>query len=213
MSDNDISTKWLARVKKLHAISESGLAFSPEEFDKERFEEISLIAREMIADLADLPIQPITDLITPHHKRYVTPQVEVRGAVFNDDKILLVQERSDGKWTLPGGYADVGLTPVQNIEKEIWEESGLKVSTSVLYSLRHKASGDYRPDVREFYKLYFLCQFKGNNPQPRASMETSDAGFFALDALPELSTGRVIERDITDAFLFHRHGAKQTLFE
>jgi len=213
LNDIEISSKWLARVKKLHAIAESGLAFSPEEFDKERFEEISLIAREMIADLADLPLQPITDLITPYHKRYVTPQVEVRGAVFNHDKILLVQEKSDGKWTLPGGYADVGLTPVQNIEKEIWEESGLDVSTSILYSIRHKASGDYRPDVREFYKLYFLCQSQHQNPTPKASMETSDAGFFALDELPELSTGRVIERDITDAFLFHKHGATQTIFE
>lgn len=213
MSSPEVSKNWLERIKKLHAIAESGLAFSPEEFDKERFEEISLIAREMMADLANLPLASISELVTPFHRRYVTPQVEVRGAVIHNNQILLVQEKSDGKWTLPGGYADVGLTPVQNIEKEILEESGLRVSATTLYSVRHKASGEYRPDVREFYKLYFLCEADDEKPRPKASMETSDAGFFSMENLPELSTGRVIERDLLDAFSFHQKRQQFTIIE
>ena len=116
---------WLNYIKRLHSLAESGLAFSPEEFDKERYEEISEICRTMMSELAVTPVQTINDLVTPFHQRYVTPQVEVRGAIFKENKILLVQEKSDSKWTMPGGYADVGLTAVQNIQKEISEEDCL----------------------------------------------------------------------------------------
>ena len=189
-------------IKRLHAIAESGLAFSPEPFDQERFEEISHIARQMLADFAQMPIDVITDLIDPIEKRYVTPQVEVRGAIINHGKILLVKEKSDGKWTLPGGYADVGLTPIENVEKEIFEEAGLVASCSRLYALRHKAAGAYRPDIREFYKLYFLCE-ADPNAVPKAGLETDAAAYFSLTDLPELSRGRTIERDLTDAFEFY----------
>ncbi|GAB2682421.1 NUDIX hydrolase N-terminal domain-containing protein [Aliiglaciecola sp. 3_MG-2023] len=209
MSNLVNSTIWLSYVKRLHAIAESGLAFSPEEFDRERFEEISQIARQMMSDLASVPVNQISDLVTPFHRRYVTPQVEVRGAVIKDNKILLVQEKSDKKWTLPGGYADVGLTAVENIKKEIEEEANVQVSHPRLISLRHKASGDYDPDIREFYKILFLCD-PIEPVKPLAGMETCGADFFALDEIPPLSTGRTIMRDLQDAFIYFADQQKLT---
>ncbi|WJG07770.1 NUDIX hydrolase N-terminal domain-containing protein [Aliiglaciecola sp. LCG003] len=205
-------TLWLNRIKRLHAIAETGLAFSPEEFDQQRFREISLISREMLADLANLPIEPITDLVTPFHRRYVTPQIEVRGAVFQKNKILLVQEKSDLKWTLPGGYADVGLSAVENLKKEMLEEAGIAISQCQLIALRHKASGDYDLDIREFYKLIFLCETP-QHVKPTPGMETCGADFFPLNHLPPLSTGRTIVRDINDAMQFHLGNTQQTLIE
>ncbi|GAA6183271.1 NUDIX hydrolase N-terminal domain-containing protein [Aliiglaciecola sp. NS0011-25] len=212
MSDKDHASIWLSHVKRLHAIAESGLAFSPEEFDRERFTEISHIAQQMMSDLASVPVKQISDLVTPFHRRYVTPQVEVRGAVIKDGKILLVQEKSDKKWTLPGGYADVGLTAVQNIKKEIEEEANVYVSHTRLISLRHKASGDYDPDIRDFYKMLFLCEPIEPINQT-AGMETCGADFFTLQQIPPLSTGRTIMRDLQDAFAYHADQNKLTTIE
>jgi hypothetical protein len=105
-----MENQWLAYAKQLFSIAESGLAFCKDEFDIERFQEISVIARSMMADLAGTKIQYLPDLIQRPNSLYVTPQIEVRGAVFRDNKILLVQEKTDRKWSLPGGYADVGLS-------------------------------------------------------------------------------------------------------
>lgn len=208
----NLNHQWLAYAKRLHALAESGLAFSPDEFDRERYEEISILARQMMADLANTKVEQISEIVTPYHRRYVTPQVEVRGAMFFEQKILLVQEKSDGKWTLPGGYADVGFSAVENIIKEVDEEAGLPVVSASLYAVRHKAMGNYDPDIREFYKLFFLCQ-SVEDPKPKAGMETQDAAFFDLNQLPPLSTGRTIERDIQDAFFFLNNPQAATIIE
>lgn len=203
---------WLTQLKRLHAIAESGLAFSQDHFDIERYEEISLIVKQMLANITNLPIEPINDLITPFHRRYVTPQVEVRGAVFQSNNILLVREKSDGKWALPGGYADVGLTPVQNICKEIQEEANIQVCDCELVAIRHKASGPYDEDVRDFYKLIFLCHTK-EKTTPKGGLETDNAAFFNLNELPVLSTGRTIVRDIHDANAFFNGDVKDVIVD
>ena len=203
---------WLTHLKRLHALAESGLAFVNDEFDKERYEEIALLSRTMLEDLCNIDIQTLGLVLSNEVKRYVTPQVAVRGAVFKGDKILLVKEKMDGLWTLPGGYADVGLSAVENVEKEVWEEAGLTVSVDKLYALRHKAKGDYDPDVREFYILFFLCQHEGDY-QVATGPETTDVGFFGLDEIPALSTSRVIMRDIQDSFAANNAGKMPSILD
>ncbi|GAA0851852.1 NUDIX hydrolase [Aliiglaciecola litoralis] len=198
-----MQNSWLSQLKRLHALAGSGLAFSPEAFDKERYEEIAAISRQMLADLAKVPINQIDQLIIPEQQHYVTPQIAVRGAVFQNDQILLVQEKSDNKWALPGGYADVGYSAVENVKKEIQEEAHVEVTNCQLIALRYKAAGDYDPDVREFYHAIFLCQAP-DNCVPKGGLETCDAAFFERNALPPLSTSKTIERDIEDAFRFHQ---------
>lgn len=203
---------WLRRAKRLHAIASTGLHFSRDPFDRDRYSEIAAIANEMLADLGNVPLERIDALIPDFARGYATPKVDVRGAVFRDDRVLLVQERMDRRWTLPGGYADVGLTAAQNVVKEVEEEAGLRVAVHRLYSVRHKATQPYDPDVREFYKLFFVCG-RLDECEPAPGHETLDAGFFALDALPPLSTHRVLESDIVAAFAARSDPSLPVLFD
>lgn len=207
-----MESEWLTYAKRLQAIASTGLHFTRDEHDRERFAEVADIANTMLAALGDVPVERIAGLVSDFAKGYATPKVDVRGALIEDGRILLVRERSDGRWTLPGGFADVGLSAAQNVEKEIREEAGLGVSAHLLYSVRHKAKRPYEPDARDFYKLFFLCERNDRTP-PRAGAETSDARFFRRDQLPLLSSARVLVSDIEAAFAFHCGEARQTTFD
>lgn len=204
--------RWLTYGKRLQVMATTGLHFTQDPFDRERYEEIEAIANEMLASLADVPVQRIEGLISDNARGYATPKVDVRGAVIEDDTILLVRERSDGLWTLPGGFADVGLSPARNVEKEIFEEAGLEVSASRLYGVRHKAGSGYPADIRDFYKMFFLCGLT-QNAEARAGMEIIDARFFALTELPPLSRGRTIESDVVLAFAFAGDAERPAFFD
>ena len=204
--------RWLQKAKRLHAIASTGLHFAESAFDRERYAEIAAIANEMLADLGNVPLERIGGLIPDFAQGYATPKVDVRAAVFRDDRVLLVQESMDRRWTLPGGYADVGFSAAQNVVKEVEEEAGLRVAVHRLYSVRHKARQPYDPDVREFYKLFFVCG-RLDEDEPAPGHETLDAGFFALDALPPLSTHRVLESDIVAAFAARSDPSLPVLFD
>jgi len=204
--------QWLTFGKRLQAIASTGLHFTRDPFDRERYEEVEVIANSMLASLADVPIERIAGLVSDHARGYATPKVDVRGALIEDNAILLVREQSDGLWTLPGGFADVGLSPSRNVEKEIFEEAGLKVSASRLYGVRHKAGSGYPADVRDFYKMFFLCD-RSDRKEAQARGETIDARFFAVDALPSLSQARTIESDIIAAFAFAADSERPAFFD
>lgn len=204
--------QWLEWAKRLQALASTGLFFSKDAFDGERYGEVARIANAMLAFLATTPVSRIESLVSDFAKGYATPKVDVRGAVIEDSRILLVRERSDGLWTLPGGFADVGLSPTQNIIKELWEEASLKAEIVGLYSIRHKAKHDYDPDVRDFYKMFFLCRSVGVQAIA-PNDEIMDAAFFRPDALPPLSKGRVVERDIQEAFAFDADPARLVLVD
>jgi len=203
---------WLTWAKRLQGIASTGLHFARERYDRERYAEVAEIANEMLSSLANVPVGRIEGLVSDFAKGYATPKVDVRGAVFDDEKILLVQERSDGLWTLPGGYADVGMSASENVVKEIWEEASLRVRVIALYGIRHKAKHGYAQDVRDFYKLFFLCE-QTDHLEPKPGLETADAGFFALDELPPLSRGRVLEKDIVAALAFKADPQRLVLFD
>ncbi len=203
---------WLTRAKRLLALAETGQHFTKDPFDRERYDEIAGIARAMLADLGRVPLSRIEGLISGHAGGYATPSIDIRGAVIRDGRILLVRERSDGKWAMPGGFADIGSSPAENIEREVWEEAGLRVRARSLYALRHKARHPYPADARDFYKLFFLCDENGVQI-PRPGSETSETAFFTLDALPELSSTRNIQADISAAFRAHTSGHAQTFFD
>ena len=204
--------EWLAWAKQLQAISSTGLYFGSHEYDKERYAQVAEIANAMLARLADVPVERIHELVPDFAEGYATPKIDVRGAVFDGEKILLVRERTDGLWTMPGGYADVGLSAAENIEKEIWEEASISVKARQLYSVRHKAKHAYRPDTRDFYKMFFICEWLGEDvPQPGS--EVSAADFFSADDLPELSRGRVIYEDIEAAFRYRDDPRRFTAFD
>ncbi len=203
---------WLGWAKRLQGIASTGLHYGQGAYDRERYEEIASIANQMLARLANVPVSRIEGLVPDFATGYATPRVDVRGALFRDDKILLVREHSDGLWSMPGGFADIGRSPSENIAKEIWEEASLKVEAKALYAVRHKAKHEYEPDARDFYKLFFLCApVDAGSPVP--GPETSQAQFFGRDELPPLSTGRTLPKDIDAAFTYRANPGGPTAFD
>jgi ADP-ribose pyrophosphatase YjhB (NUDIX family) len=203
---------WLTWAKQLQGIASTGIAYSEGAYDTIRYEEVAAIANAMLATLGSVPIARISNLVSDFAQGYATPKVDVRGAVIEDNAILLVREVSDGLWTLPGGFADIGVSPSENVVKEIWEEAGIRVSAQGLYGIRHKAKHDYAPDVRDFYKLFFVCRKLDDEP-PSPGLETTEVGFFPLAELPALSTGRVLEKDLVAAFEFAADPTRLALFD
>lgn len=203
---------WLARAKRLQGVASTGLHYSRDEYNKERYAEIAEISNEMLAQLGNVPITRIQDLVSDFAMGYATPKVDVRGAVIENEEILLVREVSDGLWTLPGGFADVGISPGENVVKEIWEEASLKVNANAIYGIRHKARHEYDPDARDFYKIFFLCE-ACDKTTPQPGSEVTEVGFFCLGELPPLSTSRVLEKDIAAAFTFKDDPQRLSLFD
>jgi ADP-ribose pyrophosphatase YjhB (NUDIX family) len=190
---------WLIALKRLHALATSGLAFTDSDYEKDRYTEIQSLVSDLLSEFSRLQISDIDRALEHPEGGYQTPKLDVRAAVIQNNKILLVQEKTDSRWALPGGYADVGLSAAQNAVKEVWEEAGIRVGTSKLYAVRHKAKGKFKPDLRDFYKLYFLCD-QCDDADLQAGSEVMEAEFFSLDELPELSTGRTIVDDLERAF-------------
>ncbi|AUM12423.1 NUDIX hydrolase [Ketobacter alkanivorans] len=207
-----MESPWLAIAKRLQALAVTGQQFTRDQYELERYSEIESLSNQMLALLGNAPIAVVETLFASGETGYVTPKVEVRGAILRGDRILLVQEKEDGLWAMPGGYADVGLSPAENVEKEVWEEAGMKVKACHLYALRHKARGDYPPDPRDFYKLHFICQCQ-DTEVPSPGLETHAAEFFPLHSLPPLSLGKVLPEDVQAAFDFVERGELRTYFD
>ena len=206
--------QWLHWAKRLQAIGSTGLYFTGHEYDRERYEEVAQIANAMLAQLGNVPINRIESLVPQFARGYATPQIDVRGAVFDGERVLLVQERSDELWTLPGGFADVGLSAAENVVKEIAEEASVHTTARRLYCIRHKAKHPYRPDTRDFYKLHFICDaVDAQAVSPAPGPETLAAGFFDVGNLPALSEGRVITADIEEALRHHLDPTRAVVFD
>jgi len=143
---------------------------------------------------------------------YVTPKVDVRGAVFDGESLLFVREAADQCWTLPGGWADVGETPSLAVEREVREESGVDVRAERLIGVYDANRVDSFLPLFHAYKLVFLCRPLSGEPKP--SEETLEAAFFSLDELPSpLSAHRTTPRHITDAIEALRNPTTGTAFD
>ncbi len=207
-----MSEHWLVMARRLQAIAATGLHFTDGAYDRERYEEINAIAKQMLSSVANEPVEKLEGLLHRADEGYATPRIDVRGALLDEGRVLLIREAADGLWTLPGGYAEVGLSAAENVVKEVWEEACVEVQATRLYAVRHKVKHAYKPDLRDFYKFFFLCEASGDQ-QPRAGLEALDVGFFAPDALPELSEGRTIEADIHAAVAFAADRSIPVLFD
>jgi ADP-ribose pyrophosphatase YjhB (NUDIX family) len=190
--------QWLIWARALQAIAQNGLTFSSDRFDIERYHAVRAIASSMMASGSDGDQPTIVDLFA-RQSGYATPKVDVRGAVFRDDRILLVRERSDGRWALPGGWADINQSASEAMIREIREEAGFDVAVRKLAAVYDRGRHDHNPPFPfHVYKMFFLCDIIGGAAQP--SEETSAVDFFPLQALPELSLGRVLPKQIARMF-------------
>lgn len=188
---------WLAWGREIQALSQTGIHFAENQFQRERYQRLMEIAADIVSSYCNLEFSQTMDLFTDQIG-YATPRVDVRGAVFNHNKLLLVRERQDGGWTMPGGWADVGDKPSGAVEREVFEEAGFQVKACRVIGI-YDANRSGPLELFHAFKIVFLCEIVGGEAQP--SQETSEVAFFALDEIPELLSGeRTRPRHIHDAF-------------
>jgi ADP-ribose pyrophosphatase YjhB (NUDIX family) len=187
--------RWLAWAREIQALSQSGLTFSNNEYERERYRRLAEIAAEILESHTRLSQEEALKSFSLE-PGYATPKVDVRGAVVRDDRILLVQERVDERWCMPGGWADVGDLPSEVATREVREESGYQVVPYKVVGV-FDANRDGRPMAfYHAYKIVFLCELAGGEAQP--SHETLAVGFFAFNDLPPLSSNRTSERHLAE---------------
>jgi ADP-ribose pyrophosphatase YjhB (NUDIX family) len=203
--------EWLAWARALQAIAQTGLHYAKDGFDIERYEQIRAIATAMLAAGSDHPAPRILELFS-QDTGYATPKVDVRGAAFRDDRILLVRERNDGRWSLPGGWADVNQSAAACVEREIAEESGYAARAVKLAAVwDRRRHGHVPPHPLYVYKMFFICELIGG--AARTGHETSAVDFFAADSLPDLSIARVTSAQIRRMFEHRRRPDLPTDFD
>ena len=196
-------------AKKIAALAQTGLHYSTSHYDSDRYEQLLDIAAQMLAEAADADVERVRALLELD-EGYITPKVDVRGAVFREGKVLLVREAVDGLWTLPGGWADVGDAPSEAVEREIREESGYEAKAVKLLAVEDRKRR-HPPLAYEVYKLAFLCELVGGEPQ--TSAETTAVDWFSEDRLPPLSLGRVTAEQIARWFQHWRQPELPTEFD
>ena len=188
--------------RTLLTIAEEGLAYGGDPFDRARCEKIRILAADMAGRASGEDAGRILGLFAGD-EGYATPKVDVRGVAFREGRILLVSERMDGgRWTLPGGWADLGASPAENVVREVREESGYETRAVRLLAVYDRSRHPHPPRYFSAYKMFFLCQILGGSPN--RSLETEGARFFPEDGLPELSVERTTEGQIRRMFELSR---------
>jgi ADP-ribose pyrophosphatase YjhB (NUDIX family) len=196
---------WLDMARRLQAVAQAGLEYTDNKYDIDRYQQIRQLSTEIMHDFTDLDMNKLVGVFATE-KGYQTPKVDVRGVVFRRDKLLMVRETIDGNWSVPGGWADIGLTPYQVACKEVFEEAGLEVAPVRLLAVLDKNCHSHPPDLYHIYKIFVLCEERGGTLE--GGMETSETGFFGLDELPPLSTPRITEDQIRLMFEYNKNPEK-----
>jgi ADP-ribose pyrophosphatase YjhB (NUDIX family) len=198
---------------RLSALAQDGVAYAASDYDLDRYQQIGRLAAELLALISgrsadDLAVELGRD------SGYATPKIDVRGVIFDaGERVLLMREKADGRWSLPGGWADPGDAPSAAVTREVLEETGYRSSVVKLIACWDRdLQGNPPPLPVHVYKLFFLCRRAGG-VQPPAALETLDVGWFGMDALPPLSLGRVNHRQLERSLAHHRDPALPSEFD
>lgn len=201
--------QWFKWITELFKIAKIGMLYSESDFGTERYQRINNIAAEMANAVSDLSLEQIKGVFD-REIGYPTPKLLVRAAVFRDDKILLVKERS-GKWSLPGGWVEMQDSIVSAAEREVKEEAGLDVCVDKVISIEDRDKHHSYLYMFKVIKILVECKLLGGHFQP--NNETSDSGFFSLDEIPELDEIRVTQDQIDMCFKAHNDDKWKTIVE
>lgn len=202
--------QWLELAKKLQSIARAGIAYSTNKYDIERYQQIEEASLEIISHFSNIKMADLRDLFS-RETGYPTPKVDVRGVVFRNNTILMVKEEIDGNWSLPGGWAEVGLSPGEMAVKEIKEESGYDTRPKRILAVLDKNKHSHPPSPYHTYKIFIECEIIGG--QQQTGMETTAVDFFELSKLPELSVERNTKEQIEMMFGFQGKPYRQVLFD
>jgi ADP-ribose pyrophosphatase YjhB (NUDIX family) len=205
-----MENKWLEYAKKLQSIAQSGLTYSNDKYDIERFEQIREISVDILNNYTEINHEKLRDLFA-NETGYQTPKIDVRAAVFKEDKILMVRETNDGKWSLPGGWADIDTSLKEAIIKEVLEEAGLAVVPKRIISILDYRKHHIHPLPYGIYKFFIECELI--NGQFSENIETSESAYFNFDELPQLSLNRNTNEQIKLCFDTRHKKLHETIFD
>lgn len=198
---------WLQWARQIQAIAQTGKHYTQDPFDAERFNQLEALAAEIFAQYSSAQDPAHWAALFGKEEGYTTPKIDVRGVVFNrQGEILLVRETFDGgRWTLPGGWADINTAPSANVEREVLEESGYVVRATKLLALYDRRLHGHPPTPFHSYRLWMRCELLQDTPipSPQGDLESSESGWFAEESLPaehELSTSRVTLKQLGRCF-------------
>lgn len=181
---------------ELQSLAQSGLFYSEDKYDRERFERIREIAAEMVSEQSNVSIEKVKNLFC-NETGYQTPKLDTRGVILKDNKILLVQEDT-GFWALPGGWVDVGVSVKENVEKEVHEEAGLTVKAERIIAVHDVKKHNRQYSLFSVCKIFIQCVYISG--QFEKNLETIDSGYFALDQLPKLAVEKNTKKQIAMCF-------------
>lgn len=210
MESDETRPRWLRWARKIQAIGQTGLAYHPDDHDTERYQSMLELAAEIVAAQTELGDEEVLESYLAQ-QGYATPKVDVRAAVVRAGRILLVKERTDGRWAMPGGWADVGESPSEMVIREAREESGFEVAPRRVVGIFEENRHAALQELYHAYKIVFLCDITGG--QARPSNETAAVEFFPLDRLPPLSSVRTSLRHIDEALAHLADPNRPTAFE
>ncbi|RUS47380.1 NUDIX hydrolase [Cohnella sp. AR92] len=205
-----METKWLEWAKQMQAIAQTGLTYAKDVYDRERYESLRQLSIEILSSYTEVAMEQIK-LTFASDTGYATPKVDIRAVVFKDDKVLLVREKTDGAWALPGGWADIGLSPAEVAVKEVKEESGYTVTPLRLLAVLDKKFHRHPPEPYHVYKFFIQCDIVGGEAQ--GGVETSEVDFFGEKDLPELSVERNTAEQIGLMFEYRRDPSKAVILD
>ena len=202
--------KWLKWAIEIQAMAQSGLAYSHDVYDKERYERLREISAEMLAERSDVPLEKVKDLFC-NESGYQTPKLDTRAAIFKDGKILLTHE-NNGTWALPGGWCDVLESVRSNTIKEVKEETGLDVKAVRLIALQDRNKHNVPTYAYGICKVFVLCEIVGG--EFVKNIETTEIAFFDFDDLPEnLANEKTNKEQIRMCFAAYKDENWQPLFD
>jgi ADP-ribose pyrophosphatase YjhB (NUDIX family) len=204
---------WLVWAREIQAIAQTGLEFSQDPYDRDRFAALRRLSARILADHTDTEAHRIEHLFATE-TGYATPKLGVRAAVFDPEgRILMVRETADqNRWTLPGGWADVNQTPAQSVVREVFEESGYHVRAVKLAAVWDRSKHTHPPTAFSVVRMFFVCALVGGSP--KTSLETSEVAWFAEADVPtDLSLRRTLPHHISRMFAHRRDPGLPTEFD
>ncbi|MCP3028923.1 NUDIX hydrolase N-terminal domain-containing protein [Halobacillus sp. A5] len=205
-----MNKQWLDWAKQIQSTAQAGLAFSKDKYDIERYRQLMELSAEIMSTYSNTTMDYILNLFE-QEEGYLTPKIDVRAVVFRENKILLVKEKVDEKWALPGGFADVGASLTENVVREVEEETGYQAVFKRLLAVLDYHKHAHPPQPYHYYKFFLECDISGTAAED--TLETSNVSFFSRDHLPELSISRNTESQMELFFEYLDNPVKQPLVD
>ena len=185
------ATNFAKYLQRMLAITDTGLIYTKDPFDRERYEDLRQILWSLLQDQTELNQEELTAIFHPSGS-YATPLMDVRAWIVQDQKICLVRGQGEDTWALPGGFGEVGYSPKENIRKEVQEETGFTAEVGSLLAIFD--TNRFQLQNKQYAKFVFDCQLLDGDFQE--NQEVAELEFFDISALPPLSEKRITKEQM-----------------